>query len=55
MKDFAQVDELAKKASSQIDWLRQGRQELEVLRKDVLEFHESHADGNSAQCRVGGG
>lgn len=40
---FAQVDELAKKASSQIDWLRQGRQELEVLRKDVLEFHESHA------------
>ena len=40
---FAQVDELAKKASSQMDWLRQGRQELEVLRKDLLEFHESHA------------
>ena len=40
---FAQVDELAKKASSQLEWLRQGRQELDVLRKDVLEFRESHA------------
>ncbi len=40
---FAQVEELAKKVSSQMDWLRQGRQELEVLQKDVLQFRESHA------------
>jgi chromosome segregation ATPase len=41
---LAQVDDLAKKASSQIDWLRQGRQELDALRKDVLEFHKCHAE-----------
>ena len=41
---LAQIDELAKKASSQIDWLRQGRQELDALRTDVREFHKSHAE-----------
>ena len=41
---LAQVDDLAKKTSSQMDWLRQGRQDLDVLRNDVLEFHESHAE-----------
>jgi chromosome segregation ATPase len=41
---LSQVDELAKKASAQGDWLRQGRQELEVLRKDVLEFHKLYAE-----------
>ena len=41
---LAQVDDLAEKASLQIDWLRQGRQDLDVLRKDVLEFHKSHAE-----------
>ena len=40
---LAQVDDLANKASWQMDWLRQGREDLEVLRKDVVEFHESHA------------
>jgi DNA repair exonuclease SbcCD ATPase subunit len=40
---IAHVDDLAKKASSQIDWLRQGRQKLDALQKDVLEFHRSHA------------
>jgi chromosome segregation ATPase len=41
---LAQVDDLAKKAASQIDWLRQGREELDLLRKDVLAFHKSHAE-----------
>ena len=27
-----------------MDWLRQGRQDLEALRKDVLEFHTSQAE-----------
>lgn len=39
-----QVDDLAKEASSQIAWIRQGRQDLDVLRKDVLEFHESRTE-----------
>ena len=41
---LAQVDDLARKASSQMDWLRQGRQDLDALRKDVLEFHKSQAE-----------
>jgi chromosome segregation ATPase len=41
---LAQVDDLARKAISQMDWLRQGRQELDALRKDVLEFHKAHAE-----------
>jgi DNA repair exonuclease SbcCD ATPase subunit len=39
---LAQVDDLAKNTSSQMDWLREAREDLEVLRKDVLTFHESH-------------
>lgn len=39
---LAQVDDLAKKTSSQMDWLRDAREQLDVLRKDVLTFHESH-------------
>ena len=49
---LAQVDDLAKKASSQMDWLRQGRQDLEVLRKDVLEFHESHVEISQLSAKL---
>jgi chromosome segregation ATPase len=41
---LAQVDDLARRASSQMDWLKQGRQDLDALRKDVLEFHTAHAE-----------
>jgi len=41
---LAQVDDLATKAAAQFDGLRQGRQELDALRKDVLAFRESHAE-----------
>jgi chromosome segregation ATPase len=37
------VDALAKKTSGQLDWLRQGREEVDALRKEVLEFQQSHA------------
>ena len=41
---LAQVDDLATRASSQMDWLRQGRQDLDAFRRDVLELHKSHAE-----------
>ncbi len=41
---LAQVDDLSRKASSQMEWLKQGRQDLDALRKDVLEFHKAHAE-----------
>ena len=40
----AQVDELAKKTSWQLDSLRQSRQDLDVLRKEIQEFYKSHAE-----------
>ena len=49
-EQLADVDALAKKTSWQMDWLRQGREDMEALRKDVLEFQESHA--NVAQLRA---
>ena len=41
---LGQVDELAKKTSWQMDSLRQSRQDLDVLRKDIQEFYKSHAE-----------
>ncbi len=41
---LAHVDDLATKVASQFDWLRQGREQLDALRKDVLEFRASHAE-----------
>ena len=49
-EQLADLDALAKKTSWQMDWLRQGREDMEALRKDVLEFQESHA--NVAQLRA---
>ena len=37
-EQLAQVDELAKKTSWQMDSLRQSRLDLDVLRKEVQEF-----------------
>lgn len=42
-EQLTEVDALAKKTSRQMDWLRQGREEVEALRMEVLEFQESHA------------
>ena len=41
---LAQVDDLSKKTSSQIEWIQQGRQDLDKLRHDVQAFHKSHAE-----------
>jgi chromosome segregation ATPase len=41
---LADLDALAKKTSWQMDWLRQSREDMEALRKDVLECQQSHAD-----------
>jgi chromosome segregation ATPase len=41
---LAQVDEVAKKTSWQMDALRQSRQDLDLLRKEVQEFYKSHAE-----------
>jgi chromosome segregation ATPase len=49
-EQLADLDALAKKTSWQMDWLRQGREDMEALRKDVLEFQETQ--GNVAQLRA---
>ena len=41
---LGQVDDLAKKTTWQMDSLRQSRQDLDVLRKEIQEFYKSHAE-----------
>ena len=41
---LGQVDDLAKKTSWQLDSLRQSRQDLDVLRKEIQVFYSSHAE-----------
>jgi chromosome segregation ATPase len=41
---LGQVDDLAKKTTWQMEALRQSRQDLELLRKEVQDFYKSHAD-----------
>jgi chromosome segregation ATPase len=43
-EQLAALNALAKKTSSQMDWVRQGREDMEALRKDVLVFQESHVN-----------
>ena len=43
-EQLADLDALAKKTSWQMDWLRQGREDVEALRTDVLELQKSHAN-----------
>jgi chromosome segregation ATPase len=42
-QQLADLDALGKKTSWQMEWLRQGREEMDALRKDILDFQESHA------------
>src|ERR671922_2595101 len=41
---LAQMDELTKRTAAQYDSLRQSRQDLDALRKDIHDFHKSHAE-----------
>ena len=41
---LGQVDDLAKKTAWQMDSLRQSRQDLDVLRKEIQDFYKSHAE-----------
>src|SRR5262245_54824295 len=50
---LGQVDELAKKSAWQMDTLKQSRQELEVLRKEIQDFHKSHAEVVSLRDKIG--
>src|SRR5262245_22504148 len=50
---LGQVDDLAKKTSWQMDALRQSRQDLEVLRKDIQEFYKAHAEAAKLGDQLG--
>ncbi|HEV8346927.1 MAG TPA: hypothetical protein VGQ16_10155 [Vicinamibacterales bacterium] len=50
---LGQVDDLAKKTSWQMDSLRQSRQDLEILRKDIQDFYKSHAEAAKLGDRLG--
>src|SRR5262245_43480184 len=50
---LGQVDDLAKKTSWQMDALRQSRQDLDVLRKDIQDFYKSHAEAAKLGDRLG--
>jgi chromosome segregation ATPase len=43
-EQLTDVDALARKTASQADWLRQGREDVEALRRDLLEFQHFRAD-----------
>src|SRR5206468_3897229 len=48
-----QVDELAKKTSWQLDSLRQSRQDLDALRKEIQEFYTSHGEAAKLADKLG--
>jgi len=50
---LGQVDDLAKKTSWQMDSLRQSRQDLDILRKDIQEFYKSHAEAAKLGDKLG--
>src|SRR5213076_2939539 len=50
---LGQVDDLAKKTTWQLDSLRQSRQDLDVVRKEMQELHTSHADAAKLADRLG--
>lgn len=41
---LAQVDEMGRRTQAQHEALKQSRQDLDLLRADIAEFHKSHAD-----------
>ena len=50
---LAQVDELSKRTSWQMDALRQSRQDLDVLRKEIQEFYKSHGEAAKLADKLG--
>ena len=50
---LAQVDDLSKKTSWQMDSLKQSRADLDVLRKEVQEFYKSHAEIAQLRDKLG--
>src|SRR4051812_45402915 len=50
---LGQVDELAKKTSWQLDSLRQSRQDLDALRKEIQEFYTSHGEAAKLADKLG--
>src|SRR6185436_19070280 len=51
---LGQVDDLAKKTTWQLDSLRQSRQDLDLLRKEIQEFSKTHADAAKLSEKLGG-
>src|SRR5205814_48010 len=50
---LTQVDDLSKRTAAQYDGLKQSRTDLETLRKDILEFHKSHAEIAQLRDKLG--
>ena len=51
---LGQVDDLPKKTVWQMDSLRQSRQDLDVLRKEIQDFYKSHAEIAKLARQAGG-
>ena len=51
---LAQVDELGKRTAAQHTSLIQSRQDLDVLRKEILDFHRSYADATQLRRQACG-
>src|SRR5919108_205440 len=49
---LAQMDELTKRTAAQYDSLRQSRQDLDALRKEIHDFHRSHAEVSQLRDRL---
>ncbi len=50
---LAQVDELAKRTSWQMDALRQSRQDLDAVRKEIQDFYKSHGEAAKLADKLG--
>lgn len=50
---LGQVDDLAKKTTWQIDSLKQTRQDLDVVRKEIQDFHKSHVEVGQLRDKLG--
>ena len=51
---LGQVDDLMKRTSTQMESMRQSRQDLDVLRKEIQAFHAAHAGIAKLADRLGG-
>src|SRR5262249_19043554 len=50
---LAEVDDLAKQTALQMNGLKESRQDLEALRKDVQDFYKSHGEIAQLRDRLG--